>query len=70
MFSLSCTMIVEYGLTESIFPLLEQKINENENHEEIINHFLSKKCINRYRTIIDLLFCEMFEEYKIKCAKY
>ena len=58
------------GLTSSIFPKAEAWLNESTDHMNAVRFIASRKDMNRYLSVMDFVFCEIFPTYKPACFKY
>ncbi len=61
------TLEVCGGMTESIFPEVETWLLEASDHQEALKYVASRKNMNRYRSMVDFLFCEIYTEYRSSC---
>ena len=61
---------IEGGLTETIFPKTGKKLTDPE-YMEAFKFIALRKNINKYKSIMDFLFCETFPiPWKYKCYLY
>jgi len=58
------------GLTESIFPRVEQWLQLSSDHAESLKYIAARKNMNRYRSVVDFLFCEIFLRFRSRCFAY
>jgi len=57
------------GVTTTIFPAVEQLINETD-YQLSLEFVASRKNMQRYRSMVDFLFCEVFVQYRAGCFRY
>lgn len=60
------------GATESIFPEVEAMLftTSSEDYQKALQYVAAKKDMNRYKSVVDFLFCELFPEWQHKCRQY
>ena len=58
------------GITESIFPQPEAWLRSKSDHQKALEYVASRKKMDRYESIMDFLFCEIFPEYRQRCFQY
>lgn len=63
-------LAVNGGATESIFPQVEAWLFDGDDHMRALEFIASQKAMERYRSIIDFLFCELVPRYKKDCFKF
>ena len=57
------------GATRSIFPQVEEMLNNNE-YQRALKFVAARKKMNRYWSMIDFLFCELHPEWRIACRRF
>lgn len=60
---------VQVGKSWSIFPLTDEAL-EDTTHQEAIQYVAGRKNMDRYRSVIDFLFCELFIQWQYACFKF
>jgi len=58
------------GVTQSIFPQVEALLLNNTRYQKALEYVARNKNMNRYRSMIDFLFCELFNRYIFKCFQF
>ena len=58
------------GATESIFPQVEALLLSNTDYQDALQYVASRKNMDRYRSMMDFLFCELFPEWKASCFRF
>tara|TARA_B100002003_G_scaffold247026_1_gene277771 strand:- start:102 stop:503 length:402 start_codon:yes stop_codon:yes gene_type:complete len=58
------------GTTESIFPQVEALLISESDYQEALEYVSVKKRMDRYGSLMDFLFCEIFIEYQTACFKF
>lgn len=64
------TLRISGGMTETIFPTVEIWLQEDGDHYKSFKYVASRKKLNRYKSVIDFLFCELFTRYRPGCFRY
>jgi hypothetical protein len=54
------------GLTESMFPMVDNLLKQTE-YQKALKYAARQKNMDRYRSMVDFLFCEVFTEYQKPC---
>jgi hypothetical protein len=62
-------LLVAGGMTETVFPAVEKLLDETE-YQKALAHVSGSKDMNRYHSIMDFLFCEIFINYRYRCFAY
>ena len=57
------------GATQTIFPKAEQLLAETD-YQKALQFVSSRKNMNRYRSMMDFLFMELFTQYQKHCFRY
>lgn len=57
------------GLTQSIFPRVDHAL-KNTDTQRALEFVASRKRMNRYRSLVDFLFCELFTEWQEDCQQF
>ncbi len=57
------------GLTQSVFPRTEKKLNRLE-YQRALQYIACRKNVDRYWDVLDFLFCEIFTEFRPHCFKF
>jgi len=58
------------GATQTIFPKTEKKLGEGD-YIKALKYVASRKNMNRYKSVMDFLFCEMFPTpWKFKAFRF
>jgi len=47
------------GTTESVFPKVEQWLQQDSDHQHALRHIAGRKSVIRYRSVIDFIFTEL-----------
>ncbi len=59
------------GSTESCFPEVEALLySGGQDYREALQYVASKKDMNRYQSVMDFLFCEIFTVYRSACRRF
>jgi hypothetical protein len=58
------------GLTTSVFPETEGLLMGDLDYQEALAFVSGKKDMNRYHSMMDFLFCEIFIQYRARCFAY
>jgi hypothetical protein len=56
-------------LTGSIFPQVDEALNETD-YQKSLEFVASKKDMDRYRSMVDFLFAEIFIQHRAACFKF
>jgi hypothetical protein len=71
---LSCELKQELdltgGMTNSVFPLVEKWLFDEGDHQEALDFVAARKNQDRYHSVMDFLFCEIFVKYRWSCSQY
>ncbi len=57
------------GAAASVFPLVDELLLEI-NYQEALQFVASRKSMNRYRSMVDFLLCEIFVQFRKDCFKF
>lgn len=55
--------------TESLFPEID-KLLENRRYQRALRPLVARRTRKQYRSMVDLLFCELFPEYQDACFAF
>lgn len=58
------------GMTESIFPQAEAWLLVGSDHQKSLDVLARYKNADKYQSVMDFLFCELFTEYRKACFKF
>ena len=58
------------GATESCFPEVEAWLMEHVDRQRAIREIAHRKNMDRYRSLIDFLLCEIFTMYRYPCFRF
>jgi len=58
------------GSTESIFPEVEAFLQASSDHQNALDWVASRKKADRYRSVVDFLFCELYPEHRGACFRF
>src|SRR3989339_694000 len=58
------------GATSSIFPRVEALLLNNTDYQEALEFVAARKKMEKYHSMIDFLFCEIFTEYQLACFHF
>lgn len=58
------------GTTQSLFPAAEAWLMDSADHAEALKYVAGRKNINRYKSVMDFLFCELFTIFRTACFRY
>ncbi len=62
-------LLLSGGLTQTVFPETEQLL-EDLDYQAALAFVSTWKDMNRYHSMMDFLFCEIFIEYRAGCFAY
>jgi len=62
-------LLLSGGLTQTVFPETEQLL-EDLDYQAALAFVSTRKDMNRYHSMMDFLFCEIFIEYRAGCFAY
>lgn len=57
------------GCTQTIFTEAEKLLRESD-YQEALKHVGSRKNMDRYESMMDFLFCEIFPRWRYRCFRY
>lgn len=57
------------GAAASVFPLVDVLLLEI-NYQEALQFVASRKSMNRYRSMVDFLLCEIFVQFRKDCFRF
>lgn len=57
------------GASQSIFPRTENKLKRSD-YQEALKYVAKRKRMERYHSVMDFLFCEIFTSYRFHAFKY
>jgi len=69
-YQLAQTLCAVGGATDSIFPQVEALLLSDVDYQRALEFVGSRKDMDRYRSMVDFLFCEIFTQYRYACFKY
>lgn len=59
------------GATESIFPEVEALLlSGSTDYQEALEYVAARKKMDRYRSMVDFLFCEIHPQWRMACNRY
>ena len=58
------------GMTQSIFAEAERLLMSETDFQRALRFVASRKNMNRYRSMLDFLFCEIFIDWRDRCFAY
>lgn len=58
------------GATESIFPQVEALLLGETDYQEALEYVAARKKMDRYRSMMDFLFCELHPQWRMSCNRY
>jgi hypothetical protein len=58
------------GTTQSIFPIAEAWLLDCGDHQMALQYVAHKKKMDRYCSMMDFLFCELFIRYRNECFRF
>lgn len=58
------------GLTQTIFPVVEDWLNATTDHQAALEWAASRKNMDRYHSVVDFLFCETFAHFRPLCIEF
>lgn len=64
------TLAVSGGVTDSIFPQVEAVLLVSSDHQSALEFVSSRKKMDRYKSVMDYLFCELHPEWRLACRRY
>jgi len=69
---LCCEQVQELcgGITSSVFKLSESMLINSSRLQETLKFIAHRKDMERYNSIMDFIFCEIWTEYQIACFKF
>lgn len=62
-------LLLTGGMTETVFPETE-KLLEETDYQAALEFVSGRKDMNRYESMMDFLFCEIFLQYRARCFAY
>jgi len=72
--SLSCSirhsLDLTGGLTLSIFPRVDDWLNETSDHQNALEWAAARKQMDRYHSMVDFLFCETYQHFRARCFAF
>lgn len=63
-------LMVRGGATSTVFPQVEAWLYDDNNRQKALEYVASRKKMERYKSMVDFLFCEIFTHFRGKCMKY
>jgi hypothetical protein len=57
------------GATESIFPEVENLLFSGDYYKALA-HVAARKSMDKYRSVMDFLFCELHQEWRSACQRF
>ncbi|MCI5108344.1 MAG: hypothetical protein MRY49_00670 [Candidatus Pacebacteria bacterium] len=70
MMQLSTAINLVGGATTSIFPRAEALLLSDNRYQEALKFVASKKDMDRYKSMMDFLFCELYTRWVYHCMRY
>lgn len=61
---------VSGGATESIFPQAEAILIADVDYQHALEFVAARKKMERYVSMIDFLFCELYPEWRMSCRRF
>jgi len=61
---------VSGGITASVFPEVELMLMDSSDLQNALKFVSNRKNMDRYHSVIDFLFCEIFQEYRRPCLLF
>ena len=58
------------GATQSIFPEVEAVLLGNTDYQRALEFVAGRKEMDRYRSMVDFLFCELHSEWQLACFRF
>ena len=58
------------GITQSIFPEVEAYLEVDHDHLKALQWIARNKSVERYKSVMDWLFCETFRQFKSACMRF
>ncbi len=58
------------GATESIFPQVEALLLGETDYQEALEYVAARKKMDRYRSVVDFMFCELHSEWRMSCRRF
>lgn len=68
--SLSQELSIRGGATQTIFPKVERWLQRKTENWQALQYIAGRKQMERYRSIVDFVFCEIFIEWQNGCFRY
>lgn len=62
-------LLLAGGLTQTVFPAAEELLGETD-YQAALAFVSTRKDMNRYHSMMDFLFCEIFIEYRDRCFAF
>jgi hypothetical protein len=62
-------LLLTGGMTQTVFPETEDLLHETD-YQSALAFVSTRKDMNRYHSMMDFLFCEIFIEYRAGCFAY
>lgn len=57
------------GLTRSIFPRVEAWLEESDR-QNALEWAAARKNMDRYQSMVDFLFCEIYQQFRARCVAF
>ena len=58
------------SMAEELFILSDFYLKETSQHQALLKMFSNYACMNKYRSMLDMLLCEIFPEFKKGCFRF
>lgn len=68
--ALTQALQVAGGMTSSIFPQAEALLIDSTEHVQALEFIGARKNMDRYESVMDFLFCEIFPQFRWSCFRY
>lgn len=67
---MSLSIDITGGATSSIFPNVEALLVNSTDHQRALEYVAARKRMDRYKSMIDFLFCEIHPEWRLSCQRF
>ncbi len=68
--TVSCELDVSGGVTQSVLKKSEAWLQASSKHQRALKHVARRKDMERYRSVLDFVLCELFPEHQAPCRRF
>lgn len=58
------------GMSDSIFPCAEKLMFSSGDYQAALEYVGRRKCMERYESVMDFLFCELYPVWRSRCFRF